>query len=134
MTEADSVINPYAIKDYFENNFSHTKSQMLWYGESVEASEQLIVKTMKLPNEQISTGSHMSPLFSPENMYYGKQGEKRLCGNSFSSSKTKRCEQGDDVWFSAWGYGESDKLFARLSWNPYFKEMEQQIRRFMRLN
>lgn len=131
MSEADSVIDPYAIKHYFETNFVHPDNQLLWYGESLQHEDKLIVKSMKLPELKISTGSHMSPLFAPENPYYGQEGEKRMCGNSFDPEDTARCEKGESVWYSAWGYEEKGKLFARLTWNPYFREMENQLNRFV---
>jgi esterase/lipase len=134
MSEADSVINPYAIKGYFDNNFTHDANRMLWYGESLMQNDKLLVNSMVLPKLQISTGSHMSPLFSPENTYYGKSGEKRMCENSFDSSKRARCKAGEDVWYSAWGYAEGEKIFARLTWNPYYQEMEKQLRAFIQIH
>lgn len=132
MTEADSVINPYAIKNYFDNNFTHNTNRMLWYGESLMQNDKLLVNSMMLPDLKISTASHMSPLFSPENKYYGLKGEKRMCENGFDLSKRERCEAGESVWYSAWGYTEGEKIFARLTWNPYYKEMEKQIKAFVR--
>ncbi|KZY28144.1 MULTISPECIES: carboxylesterase [unclassified Oleiphilus] len=132
MSEADSVINPHAIKGYFDSNFTHASNRFIWYGESIIEDDKIITKSMKLPELRISSGSHMSPLFAPDNPYYGKKGEKRMCGNSFNPSNTRRCEEGESVWFSAWGYSEEDKLFARLTWNPYYSKMEQALRLFLR--
>jgi len=132
ISEADSVIDPYAIKAYFESNFVHQANQLVWYGESLKSEDKIHVHSMKRPDLRISTGSHMSPLFSSNNPYYGQSGAKKLCGNGFDSDDEQRCESGEETWFSAWGYEEEDKLFARLTWNPYYQEMEQQIRRMIR--
>ena len=77
---------------------------------------------------RISTASHMSPLFAPENSYYGEKGEKIICENSFSKSDTEACENGEPTWFSAWGYTEKGRIHARLTWNPYYIELESTMR------
>lgn len=134
ISEADSVINPDAIKDYFDTRFTHPANTLIWYGEAEISGEKLIVKSMQLPELKISTGSHMGALFSPENSYFGQHGEKRMCRNGFDRSDRERCEQGEEVWFSAWGYSEPDKIFARLTWNPYFSEMSEILSRFVALD
>ncbi len=69
----------------------------------------------------------MSPIFAPSNPYYGDKAEKIMCENSFSSGDTNRCNNGEPVWFSAWGYKERGKIHARLTWNPYYSELENNI-------
>lgn len=127
VSESDSVIDAFRIKEYFNEKFVHSESRLIWYAtkHSERDSELIRVYSMKREDLNISTGSHMSPLFSPANSYYGKSGEKIICDNSFSSADISACEQGDPVWFSAWGYSEGDKIFARLTWNPYFSELEK---------
>lgn len=131
MSEADSVIDPNAILKYFEQDISHPQKQMLIYGETNYNNKQVISQTMKLPDLRISTGSHMSPLFAPDNSYYGMNGEKRMCRNGLKNDQKVKCNNGYEVWFSAWGYYEKDKIHARLTWNPYFKDLEQQIQLFI---
>lgn len=131
MSEADSVIDPDAIREYFEQRISHPQKKMLIYGEGSYANQQILSQTMRLPNLRISTGSHMSPLFSPDNSYYGIKGEKRMCQNGLKNSQKEKCNKGYEVWFSAWGHYEKDKIHARLTWNPYFSELEHQIQRFV---
>ena len=131
MSEADSVIDPDAIRKYFEQRVNHPHKQMLIYGESVYTSQQVLSQTMRLPNLRISTGSHMSPLFSPNNIYYGVDAEKKMCRNGLNHSQREKCKNGHEVWFSAWGHYETDKIHARLTWNPYFKDLEQQIKLFV---
>lgn len=131
MSEADSVIDPDAIREYFEQRVSHPQKQMLIYGEGNYTNEQILSQTMRLPHLRISTGSHMSPLFSPDNSYYGMKAEKKMCRNGLKNSQKEKCKNGYDVWFSAWGHYEKDKIHARLTWNPYFNELEQQIQFFV---
>lgn len=82
---------------------------------------------MKVDSLRVSTGSHMSPLFSPQNPYYGIGGERLMCMNSFDEDANIACENGAEVWYSAWGYEEDNKIHARLTWNPYYKELEQHM-------
>ena len=133
MSEADSVIDPQATIELFKERFTHPANRMTLYGEMPVEQEKILVKSMRLPEYQISTGSHMSPLFAPDNPYYGRKGQKRMCRNGLNSTEKQRCEQGDAVWFSAWGYSEEDKIHARLTWNPYYQEMLEQISHFTRL-
>jgi esterase/lipase len=130
VSEFDSVIDADSIKDFFEGKFSHPNSQLIWYGSLFESNKSTRVQTYSMAREdlKISTGSHMSPLFSPTNPYYGQSGEKKICANSFSQSDIQACKQGHLTWFSSWGYSENDKIFARLTWNPYFNEMEKSIK------
>lgn len=126
ISESDSVIDASKIKEYFNERFVHPENRLIWYGtESSDRDSRLtLAYSMEREDLKISTGSHMSPLFSPANPYYGKFGEKIICDNSFSSANIAACEQGHPLWFSAWGYSEGNKIFARLTWNPYFSELE----------
>lgn len=128
LTEADSVVDPVAVKDMFEQSFENPKNTLIWYGESVTPSELIKVRKMRLAEHKISTGSHMSPLFAPSNAYYGEHGEKRMCMNSMDEEEYARCKKGEEVWLSAWGYEEEGKIHARLTWNPYFNELGETIR------
>ena len=128
--EADSVIDSQALYDYFENHFTHPNSKLVWYGEQKQSDElgKTQVYSMHRDDLRISTASHMSPLFAPENSYYGEKGEKIICENSFSKSDTEACENGEPTWFSAWGYTEKGRIHARLTWNPYYAELESTMR------
>ena len=132
ISEADSIVDPVVVKELFLEHFSHASSRMIWYGESGSDQPNITSLSMKLDAHKISTGSHMSPLFTPSNPYYGVNGERRMCANSFDDDATERCEAGEEVWFSAWGYEEDGKIHARLTWNPYYPDLEQDIARMTR--
>lgn len=129
VSEADSIIDSYKIKKLFSTSFTHPNSKLIWYGENEEIikTKQTSVYSMHRDDLKISTGSHMSLLFSPTNLYYGKAGEKMICENSLNSENIEHCEQGNVVWLSAWGHTEKNKVFARLTWNPYFSQLEDAI-------
>lgn len=129
VSEADSVIDAQALLDYFQQGFTHPQSQLIWYGEQdVKVTGQDIhTYSMRRDDLHISTGSHMSVLFAPNNFYYGEQGQKRICENGFNKGNTESCEAGQELWFSAWGYSEPGKVYARLTWNPYYSELEDSM-------
>lgn len=127
MSEKDSVVDPDAVRELYTQRFSNPKNQLIWYGESEFNDANIRSLTMKLDTQHISTGSHMSPLYSPNNPYYGVEGERRMCMNSFDQQANQSCEAGAEVWFSAWGYEEQGKIHARLTWNPYYVELESAL-------
>ena len=131
VSEADSIIDPDAILTIFQKSFTHKNNVMSWYGERDIASSRVQKLTMKKPEMMVSTGSHMSTIFSPNNAYYGVGGSKKICDNSFDSDATKQCLSGEPVWFSAWGYEEDNKVHARLTWNPYFEQSGKIIKDIM---
>lgn len=127
MTEADSIIDPDAIQGFFSENVTHPTSRLLWYGESQQNHNKVVAKSMRLPEQRISTASHMSVMFKPDNAYYGMKGEKLICENGFDRQERQRCEQGAEVWYSAWGHTEEGKIHARLTWNPHYSDMAELI-------
>lgn len=125
LSEADSVVDTEAVIELFSQRFKHPSSRLLWYGErslNLQRSQEF---SMHLPEYRISTASHMSPLYAPDNAYYGQQGTQRICENGFSRTDKERCLAGEPTWYSGWGYSASDKLHARLTWNPYYQESER---------
>ncbi|CAM4312602.1 hypothetical protein VIAG107301_10235 [Vibrio agarivorans] len=72
-------------------------------------------------------------LFSPLNSEYGTQGTIRICNNGQGDDLEARCLAGEEVWYSAWGYTEPDKVHARLTYNPYFAESMQIMEKMMQV-
>ncbi|GEM78901.1 alpha/beta hydrolase [Vibrio superstes] len=129
-SEADSVIDANALYTYFDQHFTHPKSKLVWYGGNTDFTELAKVESYSMQRDdlRVSTASHMSPLFAPDNNYYGQYGEKIICDNSMSTSDVEACNQGEQTWFSAWGYTEKDRIHARLTWNPYYTELEKTMK------
>lgn len=127
ISEADSVVDPYAVKDLYVKHFTHPNNQLIWYGDTLFNISSITTLNMNLDQLKVSTGSHMSPLFSPKNKYYGLNGERVMCMNSFNEEANAACEDGAEIWYSAWGYEEENKIHARLTWNPYYSELEQDM-------
>ncbi|WP_409439034.1 alpha/beta hydrolase [Psychromonas sp. GE-S-Ul-11] len=128
VSEADSVINSEATEERFHDSFTNPKNQLIWYGDKQQATDNVSVFPMHLDQYKISTASHMSPIFAPDNPYYGQYGEKIICENSFDNQAIEACKSGAEVWFSAWGYSQADRIYARLTWNPYYKELTESIK------
>ncbi|WP_305857875.1 alpha/beta hydrolase [Balneatrix alpica] len=131
LSEGDSVLDSRAIAHLFDQHFSHPASQLLWLGDNPPALPRLQAFSMKLPELRISQGSHMSPLFSAENPYYGRQGSQRICNNGQSLEAEQACQQGATTWYGPWGYQEPGKIHARLSWNPYFSQVSAAIQQLL---
>ncbi|MCG7530398.1 lysophospholipase [Psychrobium sp. MM17-31] len=127
VSEADSIIDAGAIKGFYRTNFSHPNNRFIWYGDTTEPVPNISVKTMRLPQQKITTGSHMSMLFAPDNSYYGRNGRKKMCNNGFDKEAAKRCKEGAETWYSAWGVEEEGKIHARLTFNPYYQDLARQM-------
>lgn len=69
----------------------------------------------------------MGLLFSPNNPEYGENGAVRICSNGQTEEQELACEEGADVWFSAYGVKEEGKIFARLTYNPYFEQSMEML-------
>ncbi len=122
LSESDSVVDSEAVYTYFNEHFTHAENKLVWYGEREWEDAKVNAFSMKLPEKRISTGSHMSALYSPSNPFYGKNGSFKVCNNGQSESQEKACEEGAETWYSSFDYSEKDKTHSRLTWNPYFEE------------
>lgn len=132
ISEHDSVVDASAIESLFSSRFTHSNSRLIWYGETQFSESNIMSQSMQIPGLKISSGSHMSTLFAPCNHYYGIAGSKKMCNNGLTSSERAFCENSEDVWFSAWGYSEKNKIHARLTWNPHYAEMSRQIAKIVK--
>lgn len=143
VAEKDSVVDTTKIAEQFRDNFTHTRKCLLWQGEKKPEvpDNQLIMQTMNLPEQRISAASHMSTLFSEQNTLYGIESEFRICDNGQGSDAEARCKAGEEVWYGPWGFEsdiESNKLigdkeervYARLTYNPYFERTVDQLLAF----
>lgn len=133
LAQHDSVVDVEHVLGTFETRFTHPASRLIWYGELPAARggatpqregtgqhTRVLVRTDRLPQQRISQFSHMGVLFSPANPLYGSEGSQRMCWNGQEAADQARCMAGEPVWYSDWGYRESAKVHARLTFNPYF--------------
>ncbi|WP_394220976.1 alpha/beta hydrolase [Alteromonas gracilis] len=133
VAEKDSVVDTSTVAEQFRDNFIHPKKCLIWQGEEVPdvPTNTLVMQTMDVPEQRISAASHMSSLFSSQNELYGIKSQFRICDNGQGSDAEARCKAGDEVWYGPWGYnaldGEKERVYARLTYNPYFEEMIDQL-------
>ena len=143
VAEKDSVVDTAIIAEQFRDNFTHPHKCLLWQGEKApEVPENtLIMQTMDVPEERISAASHMSTLFSDKNPLYGIESDFRICDNGQGSDAEARCKAGEEVWYGPWGFkpdnadealasNKQDRVYARLTYNPYFDRMVDQLLAF----
>lgn len=122
LSEHDSVLDTEYLLTIFKSRFTHPKSQLIWYGDEIEqvkSQSRILVRSDRIPEQHISQFSHMGVLFDPTNPLYGNKGKLRMCMNSLNEEETQQCESSNEVWYSAWGYSEANKIHARLTFNPY---------------
>ncbi|MEA2118995.1 alpha/beta hydrolase [Halovibrio sp. HP20-50] len=128
MSQHDSVLDPDATLDAFQTRFPHPASRFVWYGDPPQHLDDPRVTplTSHLPDRRISNFSHMNVLFAPENTYYGEEGSYLMLENGQDDLVPP--DDPDTLWFSAWGQHDAEKYHARLTWNPYFLELLNNIR------
>nr|WP_298689901.1 alpha/beta fold hydrolase [uncultured Dongia sp.] len=122
LTEHDSVLDVASIVETFTERFTHPDSRLIWYGgPPAHDDPRILVRPDHLPEYRISQFSHMSVLFAPENRLYGRDGALRFCENGQNDDFYARCKNGEEVWYSDWGFETPDRIHARLTFNPYFE-------------
>ncbi len=130
----DSVVDTAYTLKLFNAFFTHPDSTLIWYGAlpaGETVSPRIHVKTDALPQQRISQFSHMGLLFSPDNPLYGAGARQKFCWNGQSQAAFADCQAGKQVWFSDWGYQEPGKIYARLTFNPYWLWQSEIIGTFL---
>jgi esterase/lipase len=133
LSEADSVVDVLAVAHYFNQNFTHKNSRLVWFGNKPKLDDdRIIAYSAKSSEYQVSNYSHMGILFKPENAYFGYPSGYRICDNGQTDAAFSKCYKKGDVWYSAWGYKEPDKAHARLTFNPKFDDMMQVLKQVLK--
>ena len=131
VAEQDSVVDVDFVAKQFNTRFVHPNKHLMWLGGSAPAIEHVTGYTMDLPEQRIGAASHMSVLFSPDNPLYGQNASLRICDNGQGEQKTRQCNNGEPVWFGPWGMRQADRVYARLTYNPYYRQMIDSLERFI---
>lgn len=130
LTEHDSVLDTKTIKSMFETQFVHPENKLIWFGSQPTSTQGNIryISSFK-PELRISNMSHMGILYAPENPYYGINGSERICrnGSDMTDDEIKRCNAGEEVWYSAWDGRANEHIHARLTFNPWYNEMIREL-------
>jgi len=124
VTQDDSVVDVKEVLRLFNTRFTNVNSQLMWFGDTPDTKDKRVIQlNSHLPSKRISNFSHMSLLFRESNSYYGANGQYRMCRNNNDPLDYQTCMNSDETWYSAWGYKEAGKIYARLTYNPYFDAM-----------
>ncbi|GEN29181.1 lipoprotein [Halovibrio variabilis] len=128
MSQHDSVLDPAATLKAFQTRFPHPSSRFVWYGDTPQHLDdpRVTALTSYLPDRRISNFSHMNVLFAPENTYYGEAGSYLMLENGQENLSPP--DDPDTLWFGAWGHSGAQTYHARLTWNPYFDHLLENIR------
>lgn len=134
MSQHDSIINTQSLVKVFDKALTNPASKIIWYGKLPDGkySKKVVAKSDYLPELRIKSFAHMSIPFSPDNVWYGKDGKFRYCRNSASAKDVQDCRNDPDVWYGAWGTHDGEHSFARLTYNPYFGWQAKQILKVMK--
>ncbi|MCB5162116.1 alpha/beta hydrolase [Marinomonas algarum] len=139
LSEEDNTVDSSVSQTVFELGMIGDKSRMVLYSQTQNSqkNDRLTVQNTYWPEDNILGLSHMAIHGHPENPYYGAEGEYRLCGwHATNEERYQVCRKAKDNWFGE----HSDALFdqgnhaARISWNPHFHALMQEITLFLQTN
>ena len=147
--EHDQTINTQAtlalLNEWHQPNKRQRTSMdtLIYYGSKSVASSSLPDKfNLVVPDclagqlcQSVYDVAHTAPTNSPDNLHYGTKGKYRNCGHyQTDMEKFRQCKQGTDVIV-----GERteinlnlDKPLQRLTYNPFFQEMLEEISLFLK--
>ena len=94
MSQHDSIINTQSLVKVFDKALTNPASKIIWYGKLPDGkySKKVVAKSDYLPELRIKSFAHMSIPFSPDNVWYGKDGKFRYCRNSASAKDVQTAE------------------------------------------
>lgn len=137
-TETDSVINlPYLLKS-FTTRFSHPDNRMIIFRDQRKPwpyppNPKISLLESYRPDLNILEFSHQSLPASPENLLYGiGQPLQRCLEPNGMSVEECRALAPDKLWFSAWSDDEQPVPTSRLTYNPEFERIADEMSEFIR--
>ena len=142
----DPVIDVAVNQGYFEHRFSHPGSRLVVYRRDPRegtgpGDARVSYRNSFLPEQRIAGFSHQSIHIAPTNTHYGTHGDYRNCGQASdeSAEAVARCLAAPYPWRGE-VVGESRAAIpnagpvARLTYNPRFGELLEQVDEFLMAN
>ena len=142
----DPVIDVAANRVYFEHRFSHPGSRLVVYRrdprEGADPGDvRVSYRNSFLPGQRIVGFSHQSVHIAPANAHYGAHGDYRSCGQASdeSAEAVARCLGAPYPWRGE-VFGDNraaapdEAPVARLTYNPRFGELLDQVDEFLTAN
>ncbi|MEO9654388.1 alpha/beta hydrolase [Marinomonas sp.] len=139
LSEEDQTVDSEVTQQVFKNGMIGQNSQMLLYSvmQMNANTDRVKVYNSDWSEQHILGLSHMGVLGNPNNDYYGEQGSYRVCSWHMADEDLyQACRTQEDHWFGE----RSEALLAksphaaRVSWNPHFDALMQQISFFVQEN
>lgn len=137
-TEADSVINLKYLTEQFRQRFRHPASRMLVFRDTRQpwpeawADNRIASLNSYLPEANILEFSHQSLAIAPDNELYGVGAPLQRClePNNLALTACSQLNEGE-LWFSAWHDDERPVPTSRLTYNPWFDAMADDMAGFI---
>ncbi|MFT2099685.1 alpha/beta hydrolase [Marinomonas sp. 2405UD66-6] len=139
MSDEDQTVDSSVTLEVFEQGMVGATSQISLYSQDQNkvSSDRVKVYNSHWPESNILGLSHMAVHGAPNNPYYGAFGEYRICGWYLSDKALyDACRTDESNWFGERSKALSEKSphAARVSWNPEFASLMQEMVTFMRSN
>ena len=142
----DPVIDVAVNRDYFEHRFSHPGSRLVVYRRGPREGAgpgdvRVSYRNSFPPGQRIAGFSHQSVHIAPANAHYGAHGDYRSCGQASdeSAEAVARCLVAPRPWRGE-VFGDNraaipdGEPLARLTYNPRFGELLDQVDEFLTAN
>ncbi len=146
LSDDDPVIDVTVSRGYFERHFSHPGSRLVVYrrdpGEGTDPVDvRISYRNSFLPEQRIAGFSHQSVHIAPANAHYGANGDYRSCGQASgeSAEAVARCLAAPHPWRGEVFDDNRAAIpggapVARLTYNPRFGELLEQVDEFLVAN
>lgn len=139
LSEDDQTVDSSVSEKVFNEGMIGAKSQMVLYSKDQMSAntDRIKVHNTNWPEAKILGLSHMAVHGNPKNTYYGAAGEYRICGWYLSDEALyQACREDKDNWFGEGSDAltKSSPHAARVSWNPNFNELMQEVAFFIKAN
>lgn len=138
LSDEDQTVDSSVTLEVFERGMVGPMNQMLLYSQDQNkvSLNRIKVYNSHWPEANILGLSHMAVHGAPDNPYYGVLGEYRVCGWHLSDKALYDACRGDENnWFGERSHAllEKSPHAARISWNPEFSVLMQEMVAFMQL-
>ena len=130
----DAAVNSAATLRFMQRA-RHACSKLVWYSTAKIEQENIEWVDSAVPEKRILSSAHTAIVMSPEDAYYGANGEYANCLHYYDndSERYKACmSQPREVW---WGEVSERNLehglLRRLMYNPHYAAMETSMLKFI---
>lgn len=139
LSEDDQTVDSSVSEKVFNAGMVGPKSQMVLYSKDQMSAntDRIKVYNTNWPEDRILGLAHMAVHGNPENPYYGAAGEYRICGwYQADESLYQTCRTDGENWFGekSSALTKNSPHAARVSWNPNFNSLMQEVAFFIKAN